>query len=84
MASGVSPRTVERVSSEDRVGEPGEHDARARARMGRPSKVAEYESQVKRAYARLVYQRLEGNKRRTCQILGIDYKTLQNRLASDA
>jgi transposase len=46
-ASGVSPRTVERVSSEDRVEEPGEHDAQASARMGRPSKVARYEGQVK-------------------------------------
>jgi len=41
------------------------------------------EKQVKRAYARLVYQRLGGNKRRACRILGIDYKTLQSRLASE-
>jgi len=42
------------------------------------------EKQVKRAYAQLVYQHLGGNKRRACRILGIDYKTLQNRLSSDA
>lgn len=46
-AAGVSPRTVERVSSEDRIEDPGEHDAAARARMGRPSKVGPYEDRVK-------------------------------------
>lgn len=46
-ASGVSPRTVERVSSEERIEDPGERDAQARSRMGRPSKVAEYAGQVK-------------------------------------
>lgn len=45
-ASGVSTRTVERVSSEDKIEDPGEQDARAKARMGRPSKVARYEDQV--------------------------------------
>ncbi len=46
-ASGVSPRTVERVSSEERVEDPGEHEARAKGRMGRPSKMAGYECQVR-------------------------------------
>lgn len=41
------------------------------------------EKQVKRTYARLVYQRSGGNKRRACRILGIDYKTLQSRLSSE-
>lgn len=46
-ASEVSSRTVERVSSEKRVREPGEHDARARARMGRPSALAAHAGRVK-------------------------------------
>lgn len=46
-ASGVSARTVERVSSEEAIEDPGEHDAKARARMGRPSKLSRYEGQVK-------------------------------------
>lgn len=46
-SSGVSPRTVERVGSEERVEDPGEHDARSRSRMGRPSKLAGQEDQVK-------------------------------------
>ena len=46
-ASGVSPRTVERVSSEDRIEEPGDHDAGSRARMGRPSKLAPHEARMK-------------------------------------
>ena len=45
-ASEVSSRTVERVSAEDRIEDPAESDRRAKARMGRPSKVAGYESQV--------------------------------------
>lgn len=45
--SGVSPRTVERVSAEEQIEDPGEHDAAARVRMGRPSKVARYEELVK-------------------------------------
>lgn len=46
-ASGVSPRTVERVSSEERIEDPEEHDRRTRRRMGRPSKVAGYVGQVR-------------------------------------
>lgn len=45
-ASGVSPRTVERVSSEEEIEDSGEHDAGTKARMGRPSQVARYEAQV--------------------------------------
>jgi DNA-binding NtrC family response regulator len=41
------------------------------------------EAQVKRIYAQLVYQEVQGNKSRACKILGIDYKTLQNRLSPD-
>ena len=31
-------------------------------------------------YARLVLERCEGNKRRTCEVLGISYHTLQSYL----
>ena len=44
--TGVSPRTVERVSSEEQIEDPDEHDARASARTGRPSKVARHTEQV--------------------------------------
>lgn len=46
-ASEVSSRTVERVSSEEKIEDPGEHAARAKARMGRPSKARCYEDQVR-------------------------------------
>lgn len=46
-ASGVSPRTVERVSSEEGIEDPAEHDEAASSRMGRPSKVAAYSDRVR-------------------------------------
>lgn len=45
---GVSPRTVERVSSEEKIDDPGQHDADTRCRMGRPSKLAAFEPLVRR------------------------------------
>jgi transposase len=45
-ASGVSPRTVERVSGEEPIDEPVAHDERARGKVGRPSPLAEFQSQV--------------------------------------
>lgn len=46
-ASGVSPRTVERVSSEEEIEAPFDHDEAARGRLGRPSKVVQYEHEVR-------------------------------------
>lgn len=46
-ASGVSPRTVERVSSEDPISDPKACDESARRRVGRPSPVARFEEQVR-------------------------------------
>ncbi len=41
-ATDVSSRTVERVSAEDPIDDPKQHDEEAKARMGRPSKVSAY------------------------------------------
>lgn len=45
--TGVSSRTVERVSSEEPIDDLAKHDERARSRLGRPSKLTAFEPQVK-------------------------------------
>lgn len=44
--AGVSPRTVERVTTQDPIDDPVAHDAKASARSGRPSKVAPYADKI--------------------------------------
>jgi transposase len=44
--SGVSPRTVERVSAEEPIQDPGAAEVRRRAAMGRPSKVEPYRARI--------------------------------------
>jgi transposase len=43
---GVSPRTVERVSAEEPIQDPGAAEVRRRAAMGRPSKVEPYRARI--------------------------------------
>ena len=50
-ACEVSPRTVERVSAEPSIEDPGRHDERAAERMGRPSKVLPYLDQIREWFA---------------------------------
>ncbi|MBU0717530.1 MAG: IS21 family transposase [Planctomycetes bacterium] len=47
LASGASLRTVQRVSTDEPIDDPGKHDEKARVRMGRPSKVEPYRDRVK-------------------------------------